>query len=170
MDIFSKIAGFFAGGDGLAKTISDTVMAYWPPDMSPEKKVEAQLAVSAQSWQREKEGLVLAHEMDKEFNQRIKDLEGTAADLKSIPFFGNILLFLRGSQRPTWGFTTMYMDFMWISKGWDVPENSQKGLALIVINVLVLGFLFGERAIQNVMPYIIQFFGIKGQAKAEKEP
>ncbi len=37
-------------------------------------------------------------------------------------------------------------------------------VAMIVINVLVLGFFFGERALKNLMPMIAQVFG-KGAAQ-----
>jgi hypothetical protein len=99
--------------------------------------------------------------MDKEFNKRISDLEGTASDLKSIPIIGPILLFLRGAQRPFWGFATIYLDYQVFSKGWNLDPGSQAGSAFYVINLLVLGFLFGERAIQNVLPYMTQFKGTK---------
>ena len=155
MSIFEKIASFFTGG--AIKTISDVVMAYLPPDMSPEKKAEIQLAVAAQEANNKQAMLTIAYEMDKELNKRISDLEGTASDLKSIPIIGSILLFLRGAQRPVWGFATIYLDYQVFSKGWSFDIGSQAGSAFYIINILVLGFLFGERAIQNVMPYISQF-------------
>ncbi len=55
----------------------------------------------------------------------------------------------------------MYIDFMALSNTWNIPDGSGLNLVLIAINILVLGFLFGERAIKNVMPFIIQFFGGK---------
>lgn len=161
MDIFTKIVDFFGGS--AVKTIADTIMAYLPPDISPEKKIEIAFASSQQEYQRQKDAMIMAHEMDKEFNQRIKDLEGTAADLKALPYVGNILIFFRGAQRPIWGFATLYLDYMWFSNAWKIPDGTQQSAAFLVINVLVLAFLFGERALQNVMPYIIQFFGAKAK-------
>ena len=162
MDIFSKIADFVTGGT--LKTVTDVVMAYLPPDMSPEKKAEIQLAAAAQEAANKLSALTMAHEMDKDFNKRITDLEGTASDLKSLPIVGPILLFFRGAQRPVWGFATIYLDYQVFSNNWSVLPGSQQSAAFYVINVLVLGFLFGERAIQNVMPYIIQYFGVKQSA------
>ena len=162
MDIFSKIADFVTGGT--VKAVTDVVMAYLPPDMSPEKKAEIQLAAAAQEAANKLAALTMAHEMDKEFNRRITDLEGTASDLKSLPIVGPILLFFRGAQRPVWGFATIYLDYQVFSNSWSVLPGSQQSAAFYVINILVLGFLFGERAIQNVMPYIIQFFGAKQPA------
>lgn len=160
MGIFEKILGIFGEGS-IVKTIADTVMAYLPPEMSPEKKAEIALASAKQDNENQRSVMVLAHEMDKEFNQRVKDLEGTAADLKSVPVVGPILILLRGAQRPGWGFFTMYMDYMVYSKGWSITPDSQQSAAFFLINVLVLVFLFGERAFQNIMPYVIQFFGVK---------
>ena len=157
MDILSKVADFFAGG--AIKTITDVVMAYLPPDMSPEKKAEIQLAAAAQEASNRQAVMTLAYEMDREFNKRITDLEGTASDLKSIPIIGPILLFLRGAQRPVWGFATIYLDYKVFSAGWNFDDGSQAGAAFYIINILVLGFLFGERAIQNVLPYFTQLKG-----------
>ena len=156
MNIFDTISNYVTGGasgvvGGAVSTIADTIKAYFPPDMSPEKKAEAQLAVMKEENAQKIGLLTLAHQMDADFNQRVKDLEGTAADLKSIPILGAIILFLRGCQRPVWGFATIYLDFMVFSKTWAVDTGTAQAAALMVINVLVLGFLFGERAIQNVM-------------------
>ncbi|WP_230413519.1 hypothetical protein [Zooshikella ganghwensis] len=63
------------------------------------------------------------------------------------------MLFLRGAQRPVWGFATLYLDLCWFAT-WQLTV--QQETALTLINVLVLGFLFGERAIKNVMPLIMQ--------------
>jgi hypothetical protein len=100
----------------------------------------------------------MANEADREFNARIRDLEGTAADLKSLPVLGNIMLFLRGSQRPIWGFCTLFLDYQVYSGAWKLTSGTQQEAAFYIINFLVLGFLFGERAVQNVMTYMSQFF------------
>ena len=159
MDILGKIAGMFSGG--IIKSISDVVATWLPPDMSPEKKAEIQLAASKQDADNKIAVMTVAYEMDKEFNKRIADLEGTASDLKSLPIIGPVLLFLRGAQRPVWGFATLYCDYMVFSKAWVLEKGSQSEAAFYIINVLVLGFLFGERAIQNVLPYLTQFKGAK---------
>ena len=43
---------------------------------------------------------------------------------------------------------------MWFMGRWQL--NPQQESALWVINFLVLGFLFGERAVQNVAPLIAE--------------
>ncbi len=159
MDLFGKITDLLAGGT--VKTIVDTVKDYFPPSMSDKEKSELSLAISNAEHQREKEILQIANETDREFNDRIKAMEGTAADLKSVPIFGTLIIFLRGTQRPIWGFFTLYADFMALSKTWDITGDPQLKAMLIVVNVLVLTFLFGERAVKNVMPFIIEFFGAK---------
>ncbi len=90
---------------------------------------------------------------ERELTERIAQLEGTAKDLKSMPIIGRIVLFARGCQRPVWGFFALWLDYKWFSE-WALSQQQQS--ALIAINILVLGFLFGERAAKNVMPYVIQ--------------
>jgi hypothetical protein len=104
----------------------------------------------------------IANEADREFNQRIKDLEGTAGDLKGVPILGPLVLFARGSQRPIWGFATIWFDYQWFFTGVQFTEQQQT--ALLVINVLVLTFLFGERALKNLMPLIERVFLAKGKS------
>ena len=58
-----------------------------------------------------------------------------------------------------WGFATAYMDFMVFSGQWQIEAHTAKDAAFWSINLLVLGFLFGERAVRNVMPIIGQYFG-----------
>jgi hypothetical protein len=173
MSIFDTILGFVTGGTssvaggvttGIVSTITDVVKSYWPPEMPPEKKAEAELAMVKAMNEKTTALMKDAKDADDAFNKRIVDLEGTASDLKSIPIIGAIMIFLRGCQRPIWGFATIYIDWMWLSNTWKIPDGTQQAAALVIINVLVLGFLFGERAIQNVMPYIIQYFGVKSKS------
>lgn len=156
MSLFETIVDKFGGS--IIGSVLDAVKSYWPPDVSPEKKAQFQEDMMKLDIERQKMLLTEAHNMAAEFNQQIKDLEGTATDLRSVPFLGNIMLFLRGAQRPIWGFATIYLDFMVYSKTWPIESGSQQAVGFVIINVLVLGFLFGERAVQNVIPYITQYF------------
>lgn len=110
----------------------------------------------------------LSHEMQMAFQKRIREMEGTASDLKSAGALGKVVLFLRGVQRPLWGFSLLYLDFMVFSGKWEL-QPSLGGIAASVagnlpslestfwmINMLVLGFLFGERALKNILPTIFQ--------------
>jgi hypothetical protein len=155
MGIGSKLLDFLAGGT--AKTILDGVKAYFPPSMSEQEKSELSLKISEAQKQYELTILDKANEADAEFNTRIKEMEGTASDLKSIPYIGGLVIFLRGLQRPFWGFATLYLDFKSFSQDWVLTD--QQDFALLMINILVLGFLFGERALKNVMPLINAYFG-----------
>lgn len=154
MSFFQKITDFLTGGVG--STLVQEISKHFPPGMSEAERAQAQLAVMELEHNRQVELLKLAQEQDEEFDQRIKDLEGTASDLKSVPFIGAVILFLRGSQRPLWGFATMYMDAMWFSGIWQF--NEQQSAAAHIINFLVLGFLFGERAAQNILPLLATVF------------
>jgi len=164
-------------GDGI-KSATDFINTRWPPDMSEEQKAQIELQLKEfDAKQKELEHnrelamLEKAHEADSEFNQRIKDMEGTASDLKTIPIIGSLIIFLRGVQRPLWGYCTLIMDFMVFSGKWTIVLTTASGITplgfiLIIINFLVLGFLFGERAIKNVtpvlMPLIESVWGRKG--------
>jgi len=89
--------------------------------------------------------------------KRAATLEGTAEDLKALPLIGRIIIFFRGCQRPVWGFAVLWMDWAWFTD-WKALSEMQE-VALVVINGLVLGFLFGERAVKNLMPLILRMLG-----------
>lgn len=154
-NFLSKAADFFSGGLGTA--IVDTVKSYYPPSMSEPEKAELSMRINQASNEQANEAARIVNEERAEFNQRIKDMEGTTSDLKSIAFFGPLVIFLRGCQRPFWGYATLYMDFMVFSGSWSKLSEMQES-ALWIINLLVLGFLFGERAVKNVMPLVAQYF------------
>lgn len=152
MGVFSKITD--ALGGSFVKEIVDVAKAYFPPDMPPEKKAELEIELSkiAMEKQRNLDQAVL--DSERAMTERIASLEGTAQDLRAIPIVGPVILLLRGMQRLIWGYGLLYGDFMWLSGSWEL--NKQQESAMWILNFLVLGFLFGERAIQNVMPFFIE--------------
>jgi hypothetical protein len=150
--LVEKIAGVATGG--LATTIFDTVKDYFPPDMSPEKKAALKLDLDKLALEKEKEVNRAVQEEADAINKRIEIYEGTAKDLLSVPIFGAIMLFLRGSQRTVWSFGAIYFDYVWLVDGKVLSSQAQT--ALIVINLLVLAFLFGERALKNLAPLITE--------------
>jgi len=154
MSFLSKVTDFVGGS--LFKEIKEGVMSYFPPDMSPQQKAEAEMKIQEFLHRKEVEANKVLTDAAAQLDKRIAEQEGTASDLKGIPFFGTIVLFLRGLQRPTWGFLTMWMDMQWFFGTYTFTEQQQT--AMIVINVLVLGFLFGERTIKNLEPLIIKVF------------
>ena len=91
----------------------------------------------------------------------IRDLEGTAKDLLGVPVLGHVMLFLRGRQRSLFGVFTLVMDWLVFSGVWVLDDGTRIEVTFFAINVLVLGFLFGERAVKNVMPVLERSFGKK---------
>ena len=152
MSIFSKIAGAL-GGD-LFKELRETITDYFPPDMTPQQKAEFQLKYERLLAQKQKDAQQLINDASSELDRRIAEQEGTSKDLRALPYLGSLVLFLRGAQRPTWGFATLAMDWRWFFYPGDYTEQQQT--ALIAINCLVLGFLFGERTLKNLEPMILK--------------
>jgi len=168
MELFSKIMGILGGS--VLETATEFINERWPPDMSEAQKAEMNLVLKQfddKERQREHERVIainkITNEAEEQFNQRIKALEGTASDLKTIPIIGSVIIFARGVQRPIWGFGTLFLDYKIFSGSWNVQLVSvnegvsaitPEGFCLIVINFLVLGFLFGERTLKNLLPLI----------------
>lgn len=146
-DIFDGATG---GAGTLASSIVETASKYFPPSMTDKEKGEAALALQKLGYEHEAQQSAAIEEGEKTLNERIAQYEGTAADLKTIPILGPIMIFARGSQRVVWGFAVLWFDYYWLFGGMDLDDRQE--MALQIINILVLGFLFGERAIQNVMP------------------
>lgn len=157
MGILSKIVDMLSGGFG--SKLVETVRGYFPPSMSDAEKREFELKLLETTHRQEIELLTATQSAEAEFNQRLRDMEGTASDLAKMPILGPIILFLRGCQRPLFGIYTLVMDFLVFSGSWKIPEDSRLESAFFAINLLVLGFLFGERAVRNVMPLLLAYFG-----------
>ena len=154
--MFNKILDVFSGG--LASTVMDGIKSYFPPDMSDEQKAALNLELQKIELQKQAELSRAVAEAERLINERIAQHEGTAKDLMALPFIGRIVIFARGCQRPIWGFATLWADLQWFSGAWSGITDKQES-ALWVINLLVLGFLFGERAVKNITPLISQYFG-----------
>lgn len=155
MNILAKVTSFIGGG--LFKEIKETAMAYFPPDMNPQQKAEAELAIDKALMEKQRQANQILLDAARQLDSRIKEQEGTAKDLLGLPFIGRFVLFLRGVQRPAWGFGTFYLDFRWLFDA-GVTFTAQQELALTIINLLVLGFLFGERTVKNLEPLILKMF------------
>lgn len=154
MGILSKITDFVGGS--LFKEVKDVAMSYFPPDMTPREKAEIEMKLQQFLHEKEMQTQQLLLEANNQLDKRISEQEGTASDLKSMPMLGRPILFLRGLQRPFWGFATLVMDYKWFFGAYTFTEQQQT--AMIAINVLVLGFLFGERTLKNLTPLIVQVF------------
>lgn len=154
MSILAKITSFVGGN--VFKEIKEAVMTYFPPDLSPQQRVELELKMEQLLAQKQIEANKMLTEAAAQLDKRIAEQEGTAKDLLAVPILGRTVLFFRGLQRPVWGFATLYMDYKWFFGTFHFTEQQQT--AMIVINLLVLGFLFGERTIKNLEPLIIKVF------------
>ena len=160
MSILDKLTEIVGGS--LFREVKETVMAYWPPDASPEQRAQMEIKLAEISAAKTLAANQAIAEAERGLTDRIATLEGTASDLRAVPVVGALVLFLRGLQRPMWGYAVMWGDFMWMSGQWTLgPEQHS---AMWVINLLVLGFLFGERAVQNVAPLVTEMM----QAKVRK--
>ena len=155
MNILAKLTSFVGGG--LFKEIKDVVNERWPPDMSPQEKAEANLAIERVAMEKQMQADKILTEAGAQLDRRIAEQEGTAKDLLALPIIGRLMLFVRGIQRPVWGFATLYIDYRWFFDA-AADFSEQQELALTVINLLVLGFLFGERAVKNLEPIIMKIF------------
>lgn len=159
--ILEKLTGILSGS--LFREAKDLVMAYWPPEASPERKLELQAKLNAIELEKLRQIDHAIAEAEQRITDRIALTEGSAQDLRTIPVVGPAVLFLRGLQRPAWGYATLYGDAMWFMGRWQL--NAQQESALWVINFLVLGFLFGERAVQNVAPLIGEILAKRATGK-----
>jgi hypothetical protein len=138
----------------------DVVKTYFPPEMSPEKRAEMQLALGRLELERERATNDAIRDSEQAINERIRAYEGTASDLSSLPLLGPLMLFLRGAQRPIIGYATIWLDYQVFSGAWELAPGQQES-AFWVINLLVLGFLFGERAVKNVAPLLTNLMQVR---------
>lgn len=165
MGLFEKISAFF--GKGFLKQAGDLVDRFVT---TKAEKEEMKRAMAELVHRQEMEVQKLSLEAEQEFNLRIKELEGTAKDLIQAGWPGRIVLFLRGAQRPLWGYFVGLMDFMVFSGRWSlVLGDKNLESAFWIINFLVLGFLFGERAVKNVTPLISEMITKRAEAKERRE-
>lgn len=160
MGFFDKIGAFI--GKGFLKDVGDVVDRFVT---TKDEKEEMKRMMAELVHRQEMELQKFSLEAEQEFNQRVKDLEGTAKDLNQAGWIGRVVLFIRGAQRPLWGYFVGVMDFMVFSGQWSLGDNQQMESAFWIINFLVLGFLFGERAVKNVAPLVGEMMSKRTGAK-----
>lgn len=147
-------------GDGVLTQLNDIADEWF---QSKEEKQAFMLQMKEFEHQRELKLQEVALKADEEFNQRIKDLEGTSKDLLAAGLMGKVILFFRGAQRPIWGYGVLYFDLQYFRGA--IELGTQGEALLYAINLLVLGFLFGERAVKNVAPIIEKVLVNRAEAK-----
>ncbi len=154
MSFLTSLSSFLNGN--LFGELKDLVVTYLPPSMSEQQKLEYQLKVQQHLAEFQLKTNQELNAASIALDKRIAEQEGTATDLKAMPILGKIMLFLRGAQRPIWGYATLYIDFLWFFEVEQLSQQQEK--ALLIINVLVLGFLFGERTLLNLEPLLTKLF------------
>ncbi len=155
--IAGGIAKFFSGGVG--KEIVEIIGRQFPGKLSDEELAEIERQAAELEHKREADAMMWAREQDLQFFQFTKDMEGTASDLKTIPYIGGLIIFFRGAFRPTFAYFTLWLDAQWFLTQTSSVWTDQQNTAMIVINVVVLVFFFGERAVKNLLPLIGEVFG-----------
>jgi hypothetical protein len=151
----------FLKGD-FVKDAMDFVNTRWPPDMSEAQKAQMTVILKELAHKQAMDLSEVAQADEAAFNKRTVELEGTAADLKSIPFVGALIIFLRGAFRPLFAYMTAYVDWIYFTTNTAHWPQQQQTL-LISINLLVLVFFFGERALKNVMPLLTNAIAAKAK-------
>lgn len=150
-----------------------------PENMPPEIKAEIlrernRHEEAMREAEREDKRLDIAADLaaSDQVTDRAAKLEGTAEDLRSLPLIGRVVLFLRGCQRPAWGFAALAMDWLVLSGRWTVAltvtgtgDLTAEGCIVLAVNILVLGFLFGERAVKNLLPLAAMALRARGAGK-----
>ncbi len=159
--LLKGISDFLTGGFG--EKVYQGIKDYFPPSMSETEKAMLQLKIKEIDHQHQIDGMKVQLEAEAAVTDRIAQLEGTVSELKTIPFVGAVVIFTRAMQRQVWGYSTLYINFLWFSGKWTFTEQQES--AMWVINLLVLGFLFGERAIQNIAPLISDLMSKRGGVK-----
>lgn len=174
MSLFGKVVDFLSGGIG--EKIVDTVKDYFPPKLTESERMKLEEVIRKAAREHELQLLNLAQQEQQMFDDRIREMEGTAKDLQQFGRLGEVVVFLRGMQRPIWGFFVLYLDYaVFVQNKWPTVsiQNATESVGLDfqsafwMINFLVLGFLFGERAMRNVLPLLQKRLG--GSAPAETE-
>lgn len=159
-DFLKSLLGNVLSGDSLVKQLGDVADRFIT---TKEEKAEFEKAIRELAHKQQLDLADIAHQADVEFNTRIKDLEGTAKDLLQAGRLGKIVLFFRGAQRPAWGWGVLFFDLQYFRGA--IELGTQGEALLYAINLLVLGFLFGERAVKNVAPILKEVISKRSESK-----
>jgi hypothetical protein len=95
----------------------------------------------------EKHVLTEARTENSDFRSFVISYEGEAKDYKDVRFFGPLILMVRGLIRPIFTLATAWWDWQFFA---SVAEWSEPKIQVLYsVNLIVLMFWFGERAIKN---------------------
>ena len=158
---FGAVGKVISGGfSEAAGKVIDVVVGQFPEKMGEAEKKQLELEVKKVMFQQEQVTLQRWNEQEQVFFQHVQAMEGTAKDLKSIPILGNVFIFLRGCLRPATTIITLIVDLKVLSGSWSLLEIAERNAQLAtqytsliwMLNLVVFISLFGERAVQNLMP------------------
>lgn len=152
-NFFSKLIG---GEGGFLKGAADIVDRFV---QTKEEKAAAALALTQLSHKLEMEANAQGFEIEKEFNDRLLKMEGTASDLSRFGFVGSIIIFLRGAFRPVASYLILYVDVMVFLGDIKLPEAEETKKLFYALSLIIFIFYFGERTIKNVIPILGMYFG-----------
>jgi len=160
-DFLKAVVQTISGGvPGLVTGIVDKYVT----GMDPQKRASMEAEILAASRKHEVDLIAKATEAQVAFNQRIADMEGTAKDLKGFPVIGPLLIGVRGMLRPAVIIFTILLDYQVFSGAWaSAPDGEALYTSRVfwLINLLVFGFIFGERGLQNVLPWLERYRAAK---------
>ena len=117
---------------------------------------EMQKLKSEQDHERQVLEAETSKELELEFSKRVTQMEGTAKDLQQFGILGKIVVFFRGMFRPLFSYGVAYWDWLYFTSGAQWTEQQQT--LLLTVNLIVLVFYFGERAIKNLAPLLTRMF------------
>lgn len=95
-----------------------------------------------------------------ENNKEIQIENTENSDLSGIPYLSTFFFFARGCQRVLWSVFTIFLDWNVFSSEWKLQPNTPIESTFFIVNILVLGFLFGELALKNTAPTIIEILKV----------
>jgi len=150
--IFSGLANLLTGGIG--DRVMNVIERQFPGKLTPQETAQLQQSLAEIDAEREKQGEAALAEATRLHNERVAQYEGTASEVKDMFLIGPLIILIRSLFRPLCSYAVVYMDYIYFTSnadGW--PDNST--MLLVVMNVIVLGFWFGERTIKNLMPLIL---------------
>lgn len=154
--IASFLSGFLSGDGGIIGGISEIADKFI---LTGEEKKRFEMEVKKFAHQKEMELLDKGLQIEKEFNDKIIEMEGTAKDLSGFGWIGKFIILLRGAFRPLVSYAMAVVDFLVFSGKTELPDNEQVVSAFWIINLVIFVFYFGERAIKNVIPVLGMYFG-----------
>lgn len=148
--------------NGVLENLAERVFALLPKNLTIAEREEIELEIAEATCTYYGKLLTLSAKQDAEYNRRLKGMEGTAKDLLQFGLLGRIVWALRNLQRFSWVVFLFFLNMMIFSGGWQIPETEAASAylnltsAFWMINVLILGFLFGEFGMNQFLAWFFR--------------